>query len=73
MILHSHDAGTLVDGTTAGDAAAGILKDHGLRWSLSIGRWHLPGSARKPASHRLLGPLAAALRVCGFDVELPDD
>lgn len=72
-ILHSREAGTLVDGTTAGDGAAGVLKDHGLRWSPSIGRWHLPGSARKPDNHRLLAPLAAALRVCGFEVELPDD
>jgi len=72
-ILHTREAGTTLDGTTAGDGAAEILKDHGLRWSPGIGRWHLPGSACKPANHRLLGPLAAALRVCGFEVELPDD
>ncbi len=72
-IQHSQETGTLVDGTTAGDGAAGILKGHGMRWSPGIVRWHLPGSARQPANHRLLGPLAAALRVCGFDAELPDD
>lgn len=72
-ILHGQDTGTLVDGTTAGDGAAEILRDYGFRWSPQLGRWYEPRSANRPPNYRLLGPLAAALRVCGFEVELPDD
>lgn len=72
-ILHSHTTGTHVDGTTAGDGAAPVLKDYGLRWAPRLGRWYLPGSAGKAPDYRRLRPLAATLRVCGFEVELPDD
>lgn len=72
-VQHTDAAGTLVDGTTAGDGAAGVLKQYGFRWSPRLGRWHLPGSAGKAPNYRLLRPLAAQLGVCGFEVELPDD
>lgn len=72
VLVVSHDAkhGTLVDGTTAGDGAAEILKGYGLRWSHPLGRWQLPRSAGRPANARMLDALASALRVYGFEVEL---
>jgi len=72
-ILHTREAGTTLDGTTAGDGAGEILKEYGFRWSPQIGRWYEPRSANRPPNYRRLRPLAAQLRVCGFEVELPDD
>jgi hypothetical protein len=72
-VLHSTDGGTTVDGTTAGDGAATVLRQYGFRWARDAGRWHLPQSSNRPPQMRRLWPLEAALRVCGFDVELPDD
>jgi hypothetical protein len=72
-ILHTRDAGTTLDGTTAGDGAGEILKEYGFRWSPQLGRWYEPRSANRPPNYRRLWPLAAQLRVCGFEVELPDD
>ncbi|HEX2071185.1 MAG TPA: hypothetical protein VHF90_06005 [Thermoleophilaceae bacterium] len=69
-VLHSREAGTTLDGTTAGDGAA---EHYGFRWSPQLGRWYEPGSANRPPNYRRLRPLAAELCVCGFEVELPDD
>lgn len=72
-VVHSRQDGTTLDGTTAGDGAAEILKDYGFRWSPKLGRWYEPRSADRPPNYRRLRPLAAHLRVCGFEVELPHD
>jgi hypothetical protein len=72
-ITHTVAHGTLVDGTTAGDGAAEILKSYGLRWAPRLQRWQLPRAAGRPVNRRLMGALIAALRVYGFEVQTPDD
>ena len=36
-IPHTHESGTLIDGTTRGDGTADALKATGWRWGRSIG------------------------------------
>jgi hypothetical protein len=69
-VRHRCTEGTTVDGTTAGDGAAEILRRFGFRWASSDGRWHAPRSAGQRPRHARLDALAEVLRVYGFEVEL---
>jgi hypothetical protein len=73
VVTHTAAEGTLLDGTVAGDGAAPILRRHGLRWSADLQRWFVPNSRGQQAGHDLLTRLEQALRVYGFEVQLPGD
>ena len=67
-ITHTHEAGTLIDGTARGDGTAEPLKASGWRWSRNIGAWFLPQTRdRLPNSFRITRTVKA-LRAAGFTV-----
>ncbi|MEA5456733.1 DUF3560 domain-containing protein [Sinomonas sp. JGH33] len=73
IINHSHEAGTLLEGTTRGDGSAPILKAYGWRWGRSINAWYIPMSRdRHPKTHKI-DATAAGLRAKGFEVETDID
>jgi GNAT superfamily N-acetyltransferase len=70
-VEHSAD-GTLVHGTTRGDAAAArALKANGFRWSRNLDAWYLPRNLTHETRDQRVAALQAALgdRV---EVEIPD-
>lgn len=69
-ITHTHEAGTLIDGTNKGDGTADILKRQGWRWGRSIGTWYVPQSRDRLAKTWIITRTADALRAAGFDVEI---
>jgi hypothetical protein len=71
FLSHSFADGTLVTGTSRGDAATEVLRAHRLRWSRHLDAWHVPRSRDRPS--RGLDQLAAALRAAGVHVELNID
>ncbi|MFJ4469548.1 DUF3560 domain-containing protein [Streptomyces sp. NPDC089424] len=72
-ITHTHEDGTLVDGTDRGDGTAPILKTHGFRWFPSIKQWGIRGS-RDHAPRRLaINAAADALRAAGHEVTVTLD
>ncbi|NNC14068.1 DUF3560 domain-containing protein [Planctomonas sp. JC2975] len=67
-ITHTHEAGTLIEGTTKGDGTAEILKANRWRLGRSIGSWYLPNSRdHRPDKYRIQ-PTITALEAAGFDV-----
>ncbi|MGL3808156.1 DUF3560 domain-containing protein, partial [Paeniglutamicibacter sp. R2-26] len=72
-ITHTHEAGTLIEGTTKGDGSAEVLKANGWRWGRSIACWFVPMSRdRMPKLYKIEGT-ATALRAAGFTVETEID
>lgn len=72
-IAHTHEAGTLVDGTTRNDGTAPILKAQRFRWGRTIGAWYLPGSRDRFANTYAINTAAAALRRAGHEVTVTVD
>ncbi|MDL5351158.1 DUF3560 domain-containing protein [Microbacterium sp. zg-YB36] len=69
-ITHTHEAGTLIEGTARGDGSAEVLKGQRWRWGRSIGAWFVPNSRdRLPAMHTI-NATRDALTAAGFAVEL---
>lgn len=62
-ITHTHEAGTLIDGTSRGDGSAPVLKANGWRWGRSIGAWYVPHSRDRIATGWKIDQTAEALRV----------
>lgn len=73
MITHSHEEGTLIEGTVRGDGSAEVLKAAGWRWSRLLGSWYVRGSRDRMANRELIDRTAAALRASGFEVEVDVD
>lgn len=67
-ITHTHEAGTLIDGTAKGDGTAEILKATGWRWGRSIAAWYIPSSRDHLPSGWKINRTAHALRAAGFEV-----
>jgi hypothetical protein len=73
VITHTHEAGTLIDGTSKGDGTADALKANRWRWGRSIGSWYIPHSRDKRPDHYRINATATALREAGFEVDLDLD
>lgn len=69
-ITHTHEAGTLIDGTARGDGSAEVLKRYRWRWGRSIGAWFVPNSRDRLPQMHTINATAEALRAAGFVVEL---
>lgn len=67
-ITHTHEAGTLIEGTERGDGTADILKANGWRWGRSIASWFIPQSRDKSAKSWKIDATRSALEAAGFDV-----
>jgi len=72
-ITHTHEDGTLVEGTSKGDGTNRILKDHGFRWFGSLGCWGIQRSRDRQANEWKINRAANALRAAGHDVEVEID
>lgn len=68
-ITHTHEAGTIIEGTAKGDGTAEILKANRWRWGRSIGAWYIPQSRDRISKTWVIEPTVAALRAAGFTVE----
>lgn len=68
-ITHTHEAGTIIDGTARGDGTAEVLKANGWRWGRSITAWYIPMSRDHRPKHHIIDRTAAALEAAGFEVE----
>ncbi|MCP3425146.1 DUF3560 domain-containing protein [Rothia sp. AR01] len=67
-ITHTHEAGTIIEGTAKGDGTATVLKAHRYRWGRSIPAWYLPHSRdARPNTYRITR-LVTALEEAGFTV-----
>lgn len=67
-ISHTHETGTLIDGTSKGDGTAEILKANRWRWGRSIGTWFVPNSRDHLPQTAKIERTAAALRSAGYEV-----
>ncbi|MDR7184597.1 hypothetical protein J2X85_001620 [Microbacterium trichothecenolyticum] len=67
-ITHTHEAGTLIEGTARGDGTAEILKANRWRWGRSIGSWYVPNSRDHRPDHHGIRRVVAALEAAGFEI-----
>ncbi|TPW78064.1 DUF3560 domain-containing protein [Schumannella soli] len=67
-ITHTHEAGTLIEGTSRGDGTADILKANRWRWGRSISAWYVPNSRDHRPNHPTIRRTADALTAAGFEV-----
>ncbi|GIG26490.1 MULTISPECIES: DUF3560 domain-containing protein [Cellulomonas] len=72
-ITHTRAEGTVLEGTAAGDGAAGILTACGWRWSRDRGTWYVPRSRDQHARHDLIEATRSQLQRAGHDVEVHVD
>lgn len=72
-ITHTHEEGTLIEGTTRGDGSAEVLKAHRWRWGRSIGAWYVPRSRDQNAQTYRIRTTAEALEAAGFSVAVQVD
>lgn len=74
IITHSHEIGTLIQGTAKGDGSNLILKAGGWRWSRNLGTWYVPNTRDRAARGHIINHTAEQLRTAGFtvDVEIDD-
>jgi len=67
-ITHTHETGTIIEGTSKGDGTAEILKANRWRWGRSIAAWYIPHSRDKMPQQHLIRRTADALAAAGFEV-----
>lgn len=67
-ITHTHEAGTMIEGTARGDGTAAILKANGWRWGRSIGAWYIPHSRDRFPKDHIITRTAAALEAAGYEL-----
>lgn len=67
-ITHTHEAGTIIEGTAKGDGSAAILKANRWRWGRSIGAWFVPNSRDRLPQDRIITRTVAALEEAGFEL-----
>ena len=72
-ITHTHQDGTLIDGTSRGDGTAEILKGLGWRWGRSIQTWYVTRSRDRRAKRTLITATATALEDAGHTVAVEID
>jgi hypothetical protein len=68
-ITHTHEAGTLIEGTAKGDGTAEVLKACGWRWGRSIAAWYVPNSRDHLPNGYRITRTRDALRAAGFTVD----
>lgn len=73
QISHSHEEGTLIDGTSRGDGSGEVLKACGWRWSRALGCWYVQRSRDRDADQALIDRTVERLRACEFEVEVEID
>ncbi len=71
-IRHTHETGTLIEDSTAGDGVWEIAKLHGFRSSRHVGIY-VRGSRDQVANRRKINGLAEALRAAGHTVDVAID
>ncbi len=67
-ITHTHEEGTLIEGTSRGDGTAEVLKRTGWRWGRSISSWYVPQSRDRLPKWHVIRRTREALEEAGFDV-----
>ncbi|ASD24190.1 hypothetical protein B7495_18025 (plasmid) [Cryobacterium sp. LW097] len=67
-ITHTHEAGTMIDGTSRGDGTAEVLKSTGWRWGRSISAWFVPQSRDRLPKLHTITRTKTALEAAGFEV-----
>lgn len=67
-ITHTHEAGTIIEGTGKGDGTAAILKANRWRWGRSIGAWFVPNSRDRLPQDHIITRTAAALEAAGYEL-----
>lgn len=72
-ITHTHEDGTLVDGTEKGDGAGPVLKRFGFRWFPSLRQFGIRGSRDRAARRTAIEAAAEALRAEGHTVTVTID
>jgi len=72
-ITHTHESGTLIDGTARGDGTADPLKANGWRWGRSISAWYVPQSRDGLPKTWIIERTVTALREAGFEVAVEID
>jgi hypothetical protein len=70
-ITHTHEDGTVVDGTRKGDGVGDVLKTTGFRWR--YGAWRIQNSRDRMADDWTIQRAAEALRAAGFEVTVEVD
>lgn len=73
VITHTHEAGTLIDGTSKGDGTAGILKHCGWRWGRSISAWYVPHSRDRLPKLHIITRTQKELNGAGYIVSVDVD
>ena len=72
-IRHTHEGGTLIEGTERGDSAIGILKSSGWRWSRALGQWFIPRTRDSFAPWPKIEMTVGALERAGLEVVVEID
>lgn len=72
-IRHTHEDGTLVEGTSKGDGTAAILKRAGFRWFPSLKVWGIAQSRDRLAKTWIINGAATELSAAGFEVTVSVD
>ena len=72
-ITHTHEAGTIIEGTQRGDGTAPILKTNGWRWGRSISAWYVPNSRDRLPKDYVITRTAAALESAGYELTIEID
>ncbi len=72
-ITHTHEAGTMIGGTSRGDGTADVLKSTGWRWGRSISAWFVPQSRDRLPKVHTITRTRAALEAAGFTVDTDID
>ncbi|MEC5152604.1 DUF3560 domain-containing protein [Cryobacterium sp. GrIS_2_6] len=72
-ITHTHEAGTLIAGTSRGDGTAEVLKSAGWRWGRSINAWFVPQSRDRLPKLHTITRTKSALEAAGCEVETEID
>lgn len=67
-ITHTHEAGTIIEGTSRGDGTAAILKANRWRWGRSIAAWYVPNSRDRLPQDHIITRTAAALESAGYEL-----
>lgn len=73
-IVHNHEQGTLLTGTSRGDRPAiDVLRAQGWRWTRHLESWYLRGSRDRSARRAVIEMTATALRNNGYAVAVDVD
>lgn len=67
-ITHTHEQGTIIEGTSRGDGSAVVLKTQGWRWGRSISAWYIPHSRDRLPQDGRITRTAHALEAAGFEL-----